>query len=175
MLEDAMQSLCEGNKDAMDDIYILSSKIVFSIIYSYTKNYSLASDLLQDTYLTVFTKINQYHLNTNALAWICKIAKNKSLNALKIAKRTTSFDDEFWDKIPDTTNLSSVDTDLIHTVDKVLKEEERKIVYLHTLSGMKLKDIALLLKKPEGTIRWKYNDSLEKVRKYIEERSQDNE
>jgi RNA polymerase sigma factor (sigma-70 family) len=174
MLEDAMEDLRNGNKDAMDIIYSETSKMVFSLLYSYLGDYSLSEDLLQDTYLTVYTKINQYSPKTNPQAWMMTIAKNLAKNELKKRKKTKFVSPEDFDSVPESTSEPDPKSyELVRFVKAILKEEDCKIVLLHTIGEMKLKDIAILLKKPEGTIRWKYQKALEKVRTELERRNQD--
>ena len=46
---------------------------------------------------------------------------------------------------------------------------ERQIVILHVLWGYKHREIASLVDQPLGTVTWKYNNALKKLRKYMKE------
>jgi len=50
---------------------------------------------------------------------------------------------------------------------KLLTDEEREIVFLYLISGMKHKEIAEILNKPLGTVLWKYNGALKKLKKEL--------
>jgi RNA polymerase sigma-70 factor (ECF subfamily) len=47
----------------------------------------------------------------------------------------------------------------------ILSEEERQIVLLKAVDGMKHHEIAKLLEKPTGTIMWIYNKAIKKMQK----------
>lgn len=52
---------------------------------------------------------------------------------------------------------------------KCLDETEREIVLLHAVWGYKHREIAQMKGMPLGTVTWKYNAALEKLRKEWEE------
>ena len=49
-----------------------------------------------------------------------------------------------------------------------LGEEERRIVLLHAVTGMKHREIAALLELPLPTVLSKYHRALKKMRAYLE-------
>ena len=48
-----------------------------------------------------------------------------------------------------------------------MSDNELKIVMMHTIGGIKLKEIAQILQSPQGTVRWQYNNALNKLRKNL--------
>ena len=57
----------------------------------------------------------------------------------------------------------------------ILEFEDRQIVVLHALTGMKHREIAELLDMPVGTVLSKYKRSLEKMRKELEGKGESHE
>ena len=51
----------------------------------------------------------------------------------------------------------------------ILSDEERQIVILHAVSGMKHREIAALLDRGLSTVLSKYNRAIKKLRKAIKE------
>lgn len=169
MLEVFMNKLRQGDISALADIYKITRKAVFSVCYTMMRDYSLAEDMMQDTFLRVNKYIHHYNERDKARAWILKIAKNVCLNELKKRKREvytgyTSID--AFNK--DTDDLTAYDeSGIISAVNKHLNENESKIVLMHTIGDISLKEIAQLLEKPSGTVRWQYNNALNKLRKIL--------
>ena len=161
-MEIDMQALKVGNDEAFEKIYNSTCKLVYSICLSYMKDRFLAEDMMQETYLKVYSSIHQYQNNTSPNSWIVTIAKNLCIN----------IDMEMMDDLTD--EQSNQDTPLLDIAFKILKEKELTIVLLHIIDQRKLVDIAKLLNTSEGTIRWRYNNALNKIRKYVE-RSKMNE
>lgn len=168
MLENHMRKLGQGDISALADVYRIMRKAVFSVCYTMMRDYSLAEDMMQDTFLRINKYIRHYNEQEKAKAWILKIAKNVCLNELKKRKREV-FSEYSMDRYnKETTDIKTYDeSGIISAVNKHLNENESKIVLMHTIGDISLKDIAELLQKPKGTVRWQYNNALNKLRKIL--------
>lgn len=51
---------------------------------------------------------------------------------------------------------------------RCLNPTELQVVLLHTIGGVKLKDIAKALNKNAATVRWKYQWAIKKMKKALE-------
>ena len=51
----------------------------------------------------------------------------------------------------------------------VLNQEERQIVILHAVSGLKHKEISQIMKRPLSTVLSKYNRAIKKLKKAMGE------
>lgn len=51
---------------------------------------------------------------------------------------------------------------------KILSEDEYKIIMLCHVSGYKRREVAQMLNMPIGTVTWKNNEALKKLKKYLE-------
>ena len=56
---------------------------------------------------------------------------------------------------------------IIDAMERILSEEERRVVILHVLWKYKHKEIAQMLGVPTGTVTSKYKRAIEKIRKEI--------
>ena len=162
--------LKEGDITALDEIYLLTNKAVFSVAFSILRDSELAKDLMQNTYLKIQEKINQYQPDTNGSAWILTIARNLSINhSKKIAReQTTDFDENEYLL----TNTDKHEGSVLKQMKTILNPQELTIVMLHIVSGYKHKEIAEILNKPLGTVLWSYKNSLEKLRKVIGDKNE---
>lgn len=168
MIEKEMYELRQGKSSALADIYKETSKSVFSICFSMMRDYSLAEDMMQDTFVKVKINILQYQPGTNAKAWINTIARNVCLNELKKRKREVFVDFLVREDIKGSYDIRTRDeSGIIAAVVNNLDAYESQIVLMHTLGDISLKEIAALLEKPQGTIRWQYNSALNKLRKIL--------
>ena len=165
LIEKHMENLRQKDTTALEQIYLHSKNAVFSIIYSITRNYQSAEDLMQETYIKVFNNINQYKAGTNALSWIYTIAKNLALNSYNRQKHEVSTDfNEMSNMLAGGELILKDESGIFKIMSKTLDSNEYNIVLMHTIGGLKLKEIAELFKKPQGTIRWQYNNALKKMK-----------
>ena len=165
-----LQKIAGGDNDAFARLYERTSRGVFSFLYTYLKNYEDTQDAMQTVYLKVKTGISSYRFGTNGRAWLLQIAKNHALNELEKRKRVQPLDEVNEGELAvhnDGVNESGV----MQTMQRVLSEEERRIVTLHVLWGYKHREIAEIIDSPTGTVTSKYKRAVEKLKRAIKEES----
>ena len=156
-----------GDENAFAILFENLKKGVFSFLYTYVQNYHTAEDLVQDTFIKVKLKANLYQKGTNVSAWILQIAKNTALDYLKKENKNKTV--EIDEKIIGQDIGIDNKLDLHNILNSSLKEEERQIVLLHLVYGYKNKEIAKILDVPIGTILWKYNTAIKKLKEKLKE------
>ena len=143
--------------------YENSKKQLFYNILSYTKNYELSEDLLQETYVKFLTNIKNIDDKVNVLGYLMVMSKNITLDYFKKNNRIETLNEEdisFEDnKIHETM--------LVSKIKEILNDIEFKILILHILGDLTFNEIKDIVKKPLGTVLWIYNKSLKKVRKEL--------
>ncbi len=161
-LDNLMKEVTQGSERAFEELYEGMKRGVFALAYSYLRNYEDAEDVLQQTFLTVKRKAYLYRVGTNARAWIFQIAKNTALDELRKRKQR---------KEGELLREEGVETPVVFLDELTarLSEEEREIVIMHAVWGYKHKEIAEEKGLPLGTVTWKYNEAIKKLRKEQEE------
>ena len=83
--------------------------------------------------------------------------------------RQEQLDEEEWDAIPaEGPALSPEERELLQTALAALEEQERRIVVLHAVTGLKHREIAQLLELPLATVLSKYHRALKKLKVRLE-------
>jgi len=162
-----MKHMQQGSEQAFEIVYNLTKKQVFFIIYSIIKDYGLAEELMQDTYIKLRQQISKYKLNTNANAWIMMLARNTAINSYNRRKKeliTDEIENDYLFNTNDEENI--INSMILKKLLTLLDFNERQVVTLHTL-GYKHKEIATQLKKPLGTVLWLYNKAIKKLQKEV--------
>ena len=158
---DLLCKIAKGDNTAFEELYVKTAKGVYAFIYSYLKNAHDSEDALQTVYLKIKRNISSYRAGTNGRAWIFQIAKNQALTQIKQNARV-----EDVEKSPTDGFLKSEITD---AMQRVLTEDEQRIIILHVLWGYKHREIATLLECPTGTVTSKYKRAIEKMRDALKE------
>lgn len=91
-IEAQMDKFKHGDELAFIEIYEATKHIVFATALNILKDYALAEDIMQDTYIKMRASVCSYQSNTNPVAWIVTISRNLSLNLYKQRKREQSTD-----------------------------------------------------------------------------------
>ena len=168
-LEDLIIRISHNDENALSELYFLTKSGIFSFAYSICGNWHTAEDVLHDTFIRIKQYSRNYKQDTNPKAWILTIAKHVSLNRLRSEKHYYYPDtDDYIKGIAEEDKTSVIeDRLLLDEIFKVLNDNEKQIVTLHAVSGMKHKDIANLLDKPYGTVLWTYSNAVKKLKKSI--------
>ena len=175
ILEKSLKRIAKGETDRIADIYDEVNSSLYGYILSFLKNPTEAEDVLQDTYVKICQSAGMYKAMGKPMAWILTIARNLSLMKIRSRAKFTDIEEYEWD------NLSEGDSDF-HVEDREvltaamskLSSEERQIVMLHAVSGMKHREIADMYDMPLATVLSKYNRALKKLKKELTDQGIDN-
>ena len=165
-LERKIEKLKEGDLEAFDYIYDYTNRIVYFSILKIVRDKIYAEDILQDTYMRALSCLSQYKANTNFIGWICTIGKSLSVNHLKKYRHEIDVDFDL-----ETCDYNSSENELPYIFDiatKILSEDEYKIIMLCHVSGYKRREVSMILDMPIGTVTWKNNEALKKLKQYLE-------
>lgn len=164
-LEDCIARIAGGDKDALAQLYAQTRPAVYGFALSILKNPHDAEDVLHDAYLQVWNAAPQYRAHGKAMAWLLTIVRNLAMDQLRRQKRTEPLVWEDWqDQLAGTPAVSAEDRMALAALLTALEDQERQIVTLHALTGLKHREIAALLGLPLPTVLSKYSRALKKLR-----------
>lgn len=169
-LDELLYRLAAGDKGALAKLYDKTRAAIYGFSLSITKNAADSEDVLQETYIKVWMNVGSYTSKGTPMAWLLTIAKNLSLMKLREKRRHQDLEPEEWDMnfhIPDTAG-NTEDRHFLMEALRILTEEERQIIMLHAVSGLKHREIAELLELALATVLSKYHRALKKLRIYME-------
>ncbi len=164
-VDEVLQAVAAGSLEALKALYETYNRRVYGLAYAICKDFELAEDVVQDTFLTVFEKAGGYRPCGKGEKWILGIAKNLTRQHLRRERRYCLAEPDenrpcprrFEDRLEENWQLR----ELLQS----LNPKEQDIVVLHTLGELKLKDIAGYLDMPLGSVYWSYNNALRKMRR----------
>ena len=142
-LEDCIARIAGGDKDALADLYNRTRPAVYGFALSIVKNAHDAEDILHDACLQVWNAAGGYRRQGKPMAWVLTITRNLAISRLREHGRTEPLVQE--------------------AVLSALSDEERQIVTLPALTGLRHREIAALLGLPLPTVLSKYSRALKKL------------
>ena len=164
VLDGCMARIAGGDKGALAEFYNRTHTAVYGFALSILKNAHDAEDVLQDTYLQVWQAALSYRPQGKPMAWVLTIARNLSMSRLREQRRTDAYMPEDWqDRLVEISAVTQEDRLTLHALLETLEEQERQIVTLHALAGLKHREIAALLELPLPTVLSKYSRALKKL------------
>ena len=159
----------KGDSEALDELYHLTERSLYAFTVSLTRDHEMALEIMQETYLKILSAAHLYKPMGKPLAWIFTITKNLYYNEIKKSGR---YDTQDPAELSNDKNFSYVtdaeDRLVLEAVLEKLTEEEREIILLYAVSGMRHREIAESLNMKLSTLLSKYHRGLKILRSYLE-------
>lgn len=164
VVERCIWGIAHDDADALRILYEQISGAVYAYALSITKNTFDAKDILHDCVVKVYESAGAYVPRGKPMAWILTITKNLCYTKFRQNSRFCEMtDEEIEGQFGDNSRMSAEDKMVVTQCLSQLAEDERNIVVLHAISGLKHKDIARLTNLPLSTVISKYNRALKKL------------
>ena len=161
----------KGDSTALDELYHLTERTLYAFTVSLTRDHDMALEIMQETYLKILSAAHLYRPMGKPLAWMFTITKNLYYSEVKKRGR---YDVQDPMELSNDRRFSYVidaeDRMVLEGVLMKLTEEEREIIMLYAVSGMKHREIAENLDMKLSTLLSKYHRGLKKLKDYLEEK-----
>ncbi|MBE7064665.1 MAG: RNA polymerase sigma factor [Ruminococcaceae bacterium] len=167
--EELIIKIADGDMEAFRDLYDAAAGSVYGFVLSILKNKYDADDVLQDTFLKIYSNASEYEPKGKPLAWILTIAKNSAYSKLRDTGKTESLEEQNTEPIDFSSMENAEQRLLVETLFKYLTDEEKQILLLHSVSGMKYREIASFMDIPLNTVLSKYHRAVKKLKEKITE------
>ena len=136
---------------AQSELYKLFSSKLFAICLKYSRNYAEAEDNLQDAFLTIFKKIEQYKNKGSFEGWLKRIAINTALQRYRNEKVFDIINENTIEEVEIEIDEDSISIDYLLQIIQELPDRYRLVFNLYVLDGYSHKEIANMLNINIGT------------------------
>ena len=176
-IKELVLSAKNGNKKAFDKLYELTSNDVWFTCVSLLKDEENAKDIMQETYITAFLKLDTLKNEEKFCGWLTAIATNKSKNKLK-GKVEYQIDDEVLIAETETDELMLPEEYinkaekrkvLLQIIEDTLSFNQYQVVLMFYFNELSIAEIAQALEISEGTVKSRLNSSRAKMKTAIED------
>jgi RNA polymerase sigma-70 factor (ECF subfamily) len=178
--QDLIEACRHQNRNAQIRIYELYFKALYNTSLRIVSNTAEAEDIMQESFLEAFRKIEDYRGEGSFGAWLKRIVVNNSINHLRKKREMISLDEstiELRDPAPDEQEYSEnvfCRLEEIREGIKKLPENYRILISLHLLEGYDHEEMAEIFNTTNGNIRVKYLRAKQKLlQKIMESRTSD--
>lgn len=176
-IKELVSSAKSGNKKSFDKLYELTSNDVWFTCVSLLKDEDNAKDIMQETYITAFLKLDTLKDEEKFCGWLTAIATNKCKNKLK-GKVEYQIDDEVLITEAETDELMLPEEYitkaekrkvLLQIMEDTLSFNQYQVVLMFYFNELSIAEIAQALEISEGTVKSCLNSSRAKMKTAIED------
>lgn len=165
-----------GDALAWEDLVRQYGKRIYNICYRFTGSPDDAQDLAQDVFIKVYRSLGSYDLEKGSFGtWVTTMTRNLLVDHFRRSKQDRVTDSiesgpseendapKLGDQLqdlgpgPDERLHSRETQEMVHQALQKLSPELREAVILRDLQDMDYRDIASVLRVPEGTVKSRIN------------------
>jgi RNA polymerase sigma-70 factor, ECF subfamily len=171
-----------GDRQAFEELVDMYKDKIYHLGYRMLGNSGEAEDVVQDTFLRVYTNLDRYDENQKFSTWIYRIATNLCIDRLRKRKPNYSLDAEmpdgegadWYSMLPADQGTPEEETVLSETQHQIRKaidtlpEKYKSVVILRYLHDLSLQEIGDVLKMPVTTVKTRVHRGREFLRKKLE-------
>lgn len=136
---------------AQEKLYRMYSGKLFGLCLKYSNNYQQAEDSLQDGFITIFNKIDQYEDKGSFEGWMKRIVINTTLQKHRKEKYFEIINENLLEDPVVEIDDDEITTDFLLESIQELPERYRQIFNLYALDGFSHKEIAEMLNISVGS------------------------
>lgn len=170
-----------GDRVAISELVNKYNERIYNLALRILRNHEDAEDILQETFLTVIEKLNQFDGRSQFFTWIYRIATNASL--MKLRKKKVVFQkmddsDDFQDSIESRVFVDWTQDASLDVYDKEVKKKidaavnnlsdiYRSVFVLRDIEGLSIKETSEILSITQENVKIRLRRARQFLRDYL--------
>ena len=143
---------CEGDPDAFGEIFRRHRDRMWAVAVRTTNDRELASDCLQDAFVSAFRRADSYRGDAAVTTWLHRIVVNACLDRLRRERPTSPLPEYDLADARDAHSSAETRLDVREALDR-LPEGQRLALILVDMHGLSVAEAAQVLEVAEGTVK----------------------
>ncbi len=175
---DLVRRLKSREPQALAELYDRYGRLVYALIYRVVRNAASAEDLVQETFLRIWNRVQAFDQERGALGpWVLTVARNRAIDYLRSVDgrmAQSSFEVEkiehpalFRDFEKDVLNLDRAR--ILRAAFEKLTPNQRVALELAYFEGLSQTEMAERMKQPLGTVKTWVRTALKTLREHLGE------
>jgi len=167
-----------GQSEAYGQLVLRYQDRLYSAMLHVVGSPDEAEDVVQDSFVQAFIKLNTFQGNSRFFTWLYRIAFNNALSRRRRRRADMSIEQSREDsggepedrhEAPEEPLLRSERIDMVKAAMARLTEEHRSILVLREMQDMAYEDIAEILEINIGTVRSRLSRARNQLHDYLKE------
>ena len=163
--------------DALGELYERHKSKVYRTAIAITHDERMAEDVLQEAFLRVYRYADSFDQSQPFEPWLYRITVNLCYSWTNRAKRWVNFFQDAVERLksparlnPETVTEKREQWSVLRQAIDGLPDAQRMVVILYYLEGLSLREIAYIMRIPEGTVKSRLYYARKKLRAIMTER-----
>lgn len=177
--KELLQSVKNGEDGAFEKLYRICCQRIYAQAFFLLKNHHDAEDVVQNTFLRVYTGIRSLKDDEKFVPWLEKIAYHECIRQMRYSKEEVALDEEteirYLEALEDDFSLPipyAENRDLSRRLWKLLLDlpaEQRQVLVLYYYHRLSVKEITEIIGVSVGTVTSRLHYARTKIKKFVEQ------
>lgn len=143
-----------GDADALGTLYSRYKPALYRFILRMVNDADTANDVLQETFLKVYSALPLLEHPKTFRAWLFRIARNEALGNLRQTRRSNVDAEEMWDdETPHDILVQKETEEIVRQFLYSLKSEYREVLLLREYEQFSYAEIASITEATESSVK----------------------
>jgi RNA polymerase sigma-70 factor (ECF subfamily) len=172
------ERLKRRDPNAMADLYDRYGRVAFSLIYRIVRDAGAAEDLVQETFLRVWNRVQAFDTERGSLGpWVLTVARNRAIDYLRSVDGRMQQSAVEIDAREHPSLFANLENEVLEgdrarhlrAAFAKLNENQRMVIELAYFEGLSQTEMADRLKQPLGTVKTWVRAALKSLRSELGE------
>lgn len=173
MVDHLTEQLLKKDKKAYRELIMLIQRPLYAFLYPILKNKEMVDDVMQNTFLKVYKKIDQFSKQSSLKTWIFTIAKNECFSQIK---KSDDFKKQRIDEKLISISENPMDDHILFKTDLAMAIEEgmellspvqKKVFHFRRIKGFSTKETSEEMNCSEAHVKKQLYLAMERIRLFF--------
>jgi len=171
-----LNGLRQYRREAYEAVIDAHYRSVYRLMLLLTGDADLAEDLTQEAFTSAWKAVDQFRGHASIRTWLHRIAYHCFVDARRRRERERAAAVNLGERadgaLADPVSQVMAEEKLarVYAALESLVDEERALLVLHYVEGLSYREVAKVLDRPSGTVKWLVGRALDKLREQLAEK-----
>lgn len=176
-----VERVISGDVDSFSELVARYQDRIYSAILNYVSDPEEAVDIVQETFVKAYSKLDSFDSASALYTWLYRIAVNTAIDHLRKrkARPAESLDDERFTEVgfepvsedpaadPEAMLARREQQQALRKAIMSLSDKLRSVAVLHDVEGLSQEEVARILRVPVGTVKSRVSRARAELRRLL--------
>ncbi|MCF0141973.1 MAG: RNA polymerase sigma factor [Parasporobacterium sp.] len=163
----SIRKMQAGDREGLREVYEAYNTFIYSLTLSVLKNKENAEDVTTDFFIKLWDISGTFIERGGHKTWMATIARNMSIDFLRKNVREIATEEMDDQRTTESAEREALGTICFADAMKMIDGSEAEIINMKIVGQLTFKEIAEMLNMPMGTVTWKYQNGIKKLKKVM--------
>ena len=173
-----LKGLRQGSRETYEHVISLNYESIYRLMLYLTADTTLAEDLTQETFTSAWARLDHFEAKASVKTWLHKIAYHKFIDSKRASARGAQLLAQIKPLGSGSSQASNPflcfaadeDTKILLQALNSLPSPDYTAIVLHYINGLTFRQMAAVLDRPVGSVKWQTSRALKQLRTTLSDR-----